>query len=82
MLFSQNFIQDQGNEPKKTLDETLRDIQNEITIKNQNIEEIDFKLGELSQNQSSNRNNIFKRYSDEDKNKMLTKLQNKSSRLQ
>ena len=82
LISSQNFIQDQGNEPKKTLDETLRDIQNEITIKNQNIEEIDFKLGELSQNQSSNRNNIFKRYSDEDKNKMLTKLQNKSSRLQ
>ena len=82
LMNSQNFIQVQGNEPKKTLDETLRDIQNEITIKNQNIEEIDFKLGELSQNQSSNRNNIFKRYSNEDKNKMLTKLQNKSSRLQ
>ena len=82
LINSQNSIQDPLNEPKKTLDETLRDIQNEISIKNQNIEEIDFKLGELSQNQSSNRNNIFKRYSNEDKNKMLTKLQNKSSRLQ
>ena len=75
----QNFIQ---NDVKKTLDETLKDIQNEIYQKNQNIEDIDNKLGELSLNPTTNKTNIFNRFSNEDKMKKLNKLQNKSSRLQ
>ena len=70
-------------ELRKNLDETLSQIKNEINSENKLIDEIDFKLNEISQNNlKHNKNNILYKLSNEKTNKMLNKLNSHSNHLQ
>ena len=68
---------------KKSLNETLSQIKNEINLENKLIDEIDLKLSEISKNKiKKNKNTIFHKISNQKTNKTLNKLTLQSNHLQ
>ena len=68
---------------KKSLNDTLSQIKNEIKVENKLIDEIDLKLSEISLNKiKRNKNKIFHKISNQKTNKTLNKLTLQSNHLQ
>ena len=68
---------------KKSLDDTLLQIKNEINLENKLIDEIDLKLSKISQNKIRNsQKQIFHKHLNKKSNKTLNKLTLQSNHLQ
>ena len=68
---------------KKSLNETLSQIKNEINLENKLIDEIDLKLSKISQNKIRNsQKQIFHKHLNKKSNKTLNKLTLQSNHLQ